>query len=123
MAENGRLDVRDDLGRFQKGSGGGPGRPRAALTNALRRQIDPDALATELIALAMSRGVAPRDRIAALGLILDRVEGKAPASLHVTATASSALPATWALMTPAERARFLDELDANPALLLGAGEP
>ena len=46
----------------------------------------------------------------------------APASLHVTGGASSALPAGWSVMSAAERARFLDALDANPTLLLGAGD-
>ena len=116
---------RTNVGRFQPGHPGGPGRPVDAVKRALRRLVDPEAIAKELILIAQNRVNAPRDRLAAIAMINDRAYGKVPNAIAVDARVSSTtsvLPVGWASMSPSERHAFLDNVIANPAMLaLGAG--
>ena len=116
---------RNNLGRFERGHPGRGGRPVAAVTRALRRLVDPEAIARELLAMAGDRGLAPRDRLMALGMVYDRLEGKVPQAVALDARVQSvtaALPIGWENMRPTERHAFLDKLVANPAMLaLAAG--
>lgn len=120
MGSNGRTD----LGRFAQGHPGGPGRshtPRMAITNALRRLHDPDAIAAFLLGVIADASAPLRDRVAAAGMVTDRLEGKAPQHLAITATAT-ALPAGWHAMSAVERVRYLDALEHQPRQLTEGDE-
>jgi hypothetical protein len=114
---------RTETGRFEKGRKGGPGRPRSVVTRALRFLVQPEALATELLHIAGDRKQHTRDRLVAINMILDRIEGKPVQSVNAHVSSSvSALPANWDSMSPIERGAFLDKLVANPTMLaLAAG--
>ena len=95
---------RTDLGRFKLGHTGGPGRPRNAITNAIRRMSDPEQIAAFLIDTVNDPECSRKDRLAAAEMILDRCEGKAVATTHTIKHQAPVLPPNWAIMTPIERA-------------------
>ena len=75
---------RDMAGRFAPGhapmSRGRP--PGRSITSVLRRLVSPEQIATRLIAFATDPEVPRREQLAALGMILDRLEGR-PVSTSV----------------------------------------
>lgn len=118
MADNGD---RNTLGRFTPGhvAAPGAGRPRNAITNAIRRMVDPEAIARFLIDTVNDPEAPKKDRLAAAEMILDRCEGKAIATTHTIKHAAPTLPPNWGIMSPGERAGYLDRLAHQPALPVG----
>jgi hypothetical protein len=113
MDDNGS---RTDLGRFARGHAGGPGRPRCAITAALRRQHDPEKIAAFLLGVIEDKEASMKDRLRAAELVQDRLEGRSVAtSVSVRHTAPS-LPPAWSTMSPIERGAFLDRLALAPAV-------
>jgi hypothetical protein len=106
MAENG---TRDDRGRFLDGHRGGPGRKPNGVAAALRRLVDPDAIAAYVYGVAIDPEAPPKDRQWACEFITDRIEGKPVAAIALSAqvATSHALPENWATLTVLERERIL----------------
>jgi hypothetical protein len=74
--------------RWQPGQSGNPaGRPKRgeSLAEIVRRSVDPHELVDTLLSIARSVGAKSSDRIAAVGLIMDRGWGKPLAQVEVTA--------------------------------------
>ena len=131
MAEKAVTDERDGAGRFRPGHAGGPGRPAGrGIGASLRRQLDPDAYAAKLIAIAFGTGAEagdrwkPSERLRALEMIGDRVEGKPVNMVDMKATVAASaptLPPDWDRLTPAEKGRELARIRA--AAVGGAALP
>lgn len=85
MASSGR----DNAGRFANGHPGS--KPRNAITNAIRRMMDPEQIATFLLEVAGSDNYSTKERLKAVEMILDRVEGRAIATVALQPAAAPAL--------------------------------
>lgn len=104
---------RDQGGKFERGHSGGPGRPRNAVTNALRRLHDPDKIATFLLGVISHPGSKMADRLKAAELVIDRLEGKSVTSTTMTLNTTPGLPSGWNAMSPAERIALLDRIELS----------
>lgn len=104
---------------WRPGQSGNPqGRPRSPLSLAerVREKVSPDELID--IALELARkGAAESTRIAALAWLSDRGWAKpATQQNHLVARVGAVVPTRWALMSPEQRAAYLD------ARLMGSGD-
>lgn len=103
----------DDKGRFAKGNRASRGRPQLSIKAALRRCGDPQELALALWKMATT-SPSETTRIAAIGMIFDRLEGKSVSRSDMRLQAVSvSLPDHWDLMSRGERATFANELRAR----------
>ena len=108
-------------GRWLPGVRGGPGRPRGQTISAeLRRQADPEAIAARLLAMIDDPAIGSRERLGAMQVVLDRLEGRAVnRSISIRAEQPFAYPATWDAMAPGDRRKYL--LAARQRLLGDGG--
>jgi len=115
---------RDHSGRFGAGNRFGRGRPRSSITSALRRQTDPERVASFLIGIMEDPKAPIRERVRCAELITDRLEGKAVTrALHLSATASAILPPGFAALPPDVQERVLaDQRAAAIAGTLTSGD-
>jgi hypothetical protein len=88
------------------------GRPRGQTLSAeLRRQADPEAIAERLLAMITEPGTGSRERLQAIALVFDRLEGRAVSrSLSLHATADALLPPHFDALDEGAKRRALDEL-------------
>src|SRR5688500_4541505 len=119
MDENGgHLRSEREGGRFTPGWRGGPGRPRGQSLGAeLRRQADPEAIAARLLAMIEDPRTNARERLQAIALVFDRLEGK-PLTRSITMSADRMLPAGFDAMNTEQRREVL--LDLRRRALGGA---
>ncbi len=103
---------RDGVGRFKPGH---PGRKPNGIAAALRRMTDPDEIAEYLLGVVRNEKVSHKDRLAAAGMIMDRIDGRAVSTIAVAAsvTAAPRVPDNWDAMLPAERDAWLKAFRAN----------
>lgn len=103
---------RTDRGTFAPGHRGVGGRPRGQSVAAeLRRQVAPDVIAAELIKLALDPTTPRREKLQALGMITDRLDGRAVSrTVNAKVTADSVLPAGFFDAPPEQRRRILDDV-------------
>lgn len=120
-------DDRDQHGRFRPGHKGGPGRRKGAtITSELRRQADPERIAKILLSMTEDPKVGNRERLGALQMITDRLDGKAISrSLSLTLGAGARLlPPGFLALSPDQRLAALADLRERAlsgALLLDDG--
>ena len=101
---------RDDSGRFVAGHAKRGGRrPGQTISAELRRQADPEHIASKLLDMIDDPRTGTRERLGAIALVMDRLEGKAIAR-SVTMSADRLLPAGWDVLPPEQRHAVLADM-------------
>ena len=96
----------------------GLGRAKVSITASLRAKVDPDLIANAIVDIAMNPRSAIRERLQALAMICDRLDGKPIArSLVVSSDIDGS---RLLLMQPSERIAYITQVKAQR--LLGSGE-
>jgi hypothetical protein len=101
---------RAESGRFGSGNAFARGRPKQSLTRELRRITDVTGLARELHDMATDANTPKREKLAAIAMIFDRLEGRAVSRSMVMSVGASSLPPGFASMDPDRQNRVLDDL-------------
>lgn len=111
---------RDGVGRFKPGH---PGSKPNGIAAALRRLVDPDAIASYLLSVIADEEASTKDRLTAASLVMDRIDGRAVSVIAMHAQIASTapkLPQDWDQLDQAQRVAWVQAFRARGTLALAA---